>query len=217
MFRKVKTIIFDWDGTLHNSIVIYQKAFLKAYQYLIDNHGFPVKAWHQNEIQKFLGQNPKEMWATFTPKLSTDVIETVSLIVSTSMKESILQGEAVLYPDAMDTLKYLKKKGYHLVYLSNSKIYYMDLMRQTFDLNKYFDTMLCSEMYDFIPKKDILKQEISRFDKDMVMIGDRELDIETGIYNKIYTIGCTYGYGDPYELNQADALIENIKDLKELL
>ena len=33
----MKYIIFDYDGTLHNSIKIYKPAFLKAYDYLISN------------------------------------------------------------------------------------------------------------------------------------------------------------------------------------
>lgn len=33
----MKYIIFDYDGTLHNSIKIYKPAFMTAYDYLVDN------------------------------------------------------------------------------------------------------------------------------------------------------------------------------------
>ena len=34
MFSDIKTIIFDWDGTLHESMIIYKDAFQKAYDQL---------------------------------------------------------------------------------------------------------------------------------------------------------------------------------------
>jgi phosphoglycolate phosphatase len=58
----VKTIIFDWDGTLHESIHIYKPAFLKAYKYLVENGFVSEYKWKDNEISAFLGMNPKQMW-----------------------------------------------------------------------------------------------------------------------------------------------------------
>ncbi|PKK93853.1 MAG: HAD family hydrolase, partial [Tenericutes bacterium HGW-Tenericutes-6] len=112
---------------------------------------------------------------------------------------------------------YLKDKGYHLVYLSNSKTYYMNLMDEVFDLCRYFDLMIASEMYQFMPKKMILERIKSTLQKPAIMIGDRFLDIETGMYNKFDTIGCLYGYGKQNELKDATYLITNIKDLEKLL
>lgn len=216
-FSNVKTIVFDWDGTLHDSIIIYKKAFLEAYQYLVDKEFAPKKLWLDIDIQKFLGMNPKEMWENFYPKLSQEVIETVSLMISRSMLDSIKNNEAVLYPGAQEILAYLKEKGYKLIYLSNSKTYYMNAMDETFNLCDYFDIMLCSEMYNFISKKFILERIIKSIPKDVIMIGDRYVDIETGKYNKIMTIGCSYGYGSFNELENADLVIDDIRKLKEIL
>ncbi|MDO9628933.1 MAG: HAD family hydrolase [Acholeplasmataceae bacterium] len=216
-FNQIKTVVFDWDGTLHDSMKIYKKAFLKAYQYLVDNKHAPSKTWKDEEIQLFLGKNPKEMWESFSPELSKDVIDTVSPIISKSMEESIKNNEAVLYPGAIELLKYLKAKGYRLIYLSNSKLYYMNAMEEAFNLCDYFDIMLCSEMYQYISKKYILERVIDSVPKDVLMVGDRDIDIETGKYNKTFTIGCSYGYGAPNELNNADLIISDISELKEIL
>jgi len=217
MFRNIKTVIFDWDGTLHKSMVIYEKAFIKAYHYLEQFHNYPKKTWKTSEIKQFLGQNPKEMWQSFKPALDQQTIDKVINLISDDMKQSILNKEAILYDGALDVLKYLKSKGYHLIYLSNSKTYYMDLMKQTFDLDLYFDDMICSEMFDYLPKKDILAKVMPKLQKNMVMIGDRSLDIETGKHNRILTIGCTFGYGEIDELNDANLIIEDIRDLLEIL
>ena len=39
------------------------------------------------------------------------------------------------------------------------------------------------------------------------------LDIDTGIKNKTYTIGCLYGYRTKIELDKADYKINSILDL----
>jgi phosphoglycolate phosphatase len=215
-FSQIKTIVFDWDGTLHDSMKIYKKAFLKAYQYLVDNKHALKKDWKDEEIHVFLGKNPKEMWESFEPKLTKEVIDTSSTIISKSMEESIRNHEAILYPGALDTLNYLKEKGYKLVYLSNSKTYYMHAMDTHFNLCEIFDMMLCSEMYNFISKKYILERVIQSLPKDVIVIGDRYLDIETGTYNKTLTIGCSYGYGTFDELKNANLIINDIKELKNI-
>jgi phosphoglycolate phosphatase len=215
-FKEIQTIVFDWDGTLHESMHIYKPAFLRAYQSLVDLKAVPNKAWSDDEIKSFLGMNPKDMWAKATPDLSAKLIEQASQMISESMLESITKGEAVLYPHALEILEYLKSKGYHLVYLSNSKLYYMNAMEQAFNLCEYFDIMICSEMYQFLPKKIILERIMSSIKKPFVVIGDRKLDIETGVYNHGSTIGCLYGYGNEDELKDATLNIHNLYELNQI-
>jgi len=211
--KNIKTIFFDYDGTLHDSMKIYMPAFLKAYEYLVQNQLAPKRTWSISDIKVFLGQNPKEMWEMFEPKLNAEIIQKVSQIISTNMKEDIDSNHAILYDGSIEVLQYLKSKGYRLVYLSNSKIYYMEAHQKSFNLSKYFDLILCSEMFDFIPKKNILEQIKNEFPGEMVMIGDRIHDMESGYYNNIHTIACDYGYGTEEELKNAELRIKDIRDL----
>lgn len=139
-----------------------------------------------------------------------------SSIISNHMLELINQNKAVLYDGALEVLNTLKGEGYKLVYLSNSKIYYMEAMKKAFELDKYFNYIYCSEMFDYIPKSDILSKIKSNFPSEMLMVGDRFLDIDTGIKNNAYTIGCLYGYGTKKELEKADYKINSILDLIKL-
>lgn len=209
----VRTIVFDWDGTLHESMLIYKPAFLKAYEYMVKHKIAKKKIWVDAEIEAFLGKNPKEMWESFTPKLSSSTIEKVSSIISEHMLSLIKKKKARLYDGALDVLKELKQNGFVLVYLSNSKTYYMEAMREAFQLDDYFDFMQCSEMYDYIPKPEILRKIKSVLPQKILMVGDRYLDIDTGVENDAYTIGCLYGYGSIEELNHADKHIKSILEL----
>lgn len=213
----IKTIIFDWDGTLHESMAIYQEAFTKAYNELVSLGYTPHKIFTQDEISSFLGKNPLEMWHTLLPNLDHDIYNKAIMSISLSMKTSIESNKAKLYPDALNVLTYLKQKGYKLHYLSNSKIYYMEAMKKAFSLDKYFDSFHVSEMYDYIPKHMILEKIKHGFESPMIMIGDRDSDMIAGQYNHLLTIGCLYGYGQEEELANADVKIKQLSDLYTIL
>jgi len=53
--------------------------------------------------------------------------------------------------------------------------------------------------------------------KKAVVVGDRFYDVESGKANGCITIGCLYGYGKRDDFVDADFLIEDIRELKELL
>jgi len=217
LLKSVKTIVFDWDGTLHESMHIYKPAFLEAYAYLVKNNHASQKVWQDEEVSRFLGITPKEMWESFRPRLEEPVINAVGAIISTKMMSLIREKKARLYANSLEVLRFLRKKDYTLVYLSNSKTYYMDAMVKTFGLRDFFDHIVCSEMHDFDPKHKILEKMMPMLKKDVVVIGDRELDIQTGKHNQAFTIGCSYGYGTIEELKDADVIIQDIKDLLDIL
>lgn len=214
---KYRTICLDYDGTIHDSMQVYYKAFIKAYDYLVE-HGYQnPKEWSSEEVKPFLGQNPPEMWASFKPALPSEIIAKVSKIIGEEMRRAILNHEAVLYEGALETLEYLKNKGYKLVYLSNSKIYYMEANKNEFKLDRYFDEFIVSEMYGYIPKKEILKAIKHKYPQPLLMVGDRIHDMESGEANNIDTVGCLYGYGLESEFTNSTYRIKDIRELKHIL
>lgn len=216
-FKDIRTIFFDYDGTIHDSIIIYAPAFRKAYDFLIEKGLAENRIWSDEEISYWLGFNPQDMWENFMPSLNKELRQQCSNIIGEEMKLLIEQGKPVLYEGALETLEYLKNKGYHLVFISNCKTYYKECHSRLFNLDRYFQTFICSEEYNFIPKYDILKTIKNIYPKNMVIIGDRKQDIEAGKKNDIYTIGCTYGFAQAGELDEADILIGSINELNKYL
>ena len=80
-FETIKTIFFDYDGTLHNSIAVYAPSFRKAYQFLVEKELAEERLWTDQEISYWLGFNPEEMWQTFMPHLSESLREECSKII----------------------------------------------------------------------------------------------------------------------------------------
>jgi len=216
MIQNVKTIIFDYDGTIHDSLKIYQKSFIEAYTFLYNNGKVPKRVWTKDEIKLFLGKNPKEMWADFEPKLDQETINQASQIISKSMSDQIMNHEAILYEGALDVLAYLKNKKYQLIYLSNSKRYYMDVNRKVFNLDNYFDLMICSEDYNYLTKSEIVKRIKNSLKQEVAIVGDRFHDMDAGTENNLVTIACDYGYGAPFELKDAFLHIKDINELKSI-
>lgn len=213
-FEKIKTLFFDYDGTLHNSIKIYAPAFRKAYDYLVENNLAEERSWTDEDIGYWLGFNPKEMWEKFMPNLEECERKKCGKIIGDEMKTLIEEGKGDLYEGTIETLAYLKDKGYKLVFISNCNTYYMDTHNKTFELHKYFENFVCAEEYKFIPKHEILGKILHNYPMEMAIVGDRNKDMEAGVKNNIYTIGCSYGYALEGELDQVDLLIKDIRELK---
>lgn len=215
--NKVKNIIFDYDGTLYNSIKIYAPAFRKAYEYLVSQDLAENRVWTEEEISKWLGYSSKDMWNMFMPNLSSKEKNICSNIIGSSMIQYIKEGKAELYKGAIDVLNELKCKGFNLIFLSNCKAEYMNNHIQYFNLDRYFNDFYCTEQFDFIPKHEIFRFIKEKHKGDYIIVGDRELDIEIGKIHNLYSIGCLYGYGSKEELISANSLVNNIEEIRYII
>lgn len=213
-FKNIKTIYFDYDGTIHDCIQIYSPAFRKAYEFLVENKKASPRQWSDNEIKKWLGYTSKEMWKNFMDDLEEPLKNEASQIIGREMKNLISSGNARLYDGAIDVLKQLKSCGHNLVFLSNCSISYMKISSEVFNLSSLFNDMICSEMYGYIPKHEILHKIKNNYEMNQVIVGDRFHDIESAMKNNIESIFCQYGYGEVSE--GYDASVQ-IKDIKEIL
>lgn len=96
----VKTIIFDYDGTIHNTLGIYEPAFREAYQWLSEQNVVEEQKIETAQIAGWLGLNSKEMWDTFLPELDQRYKDQASAIVGDSMVRQIRKHRAVWYPSS---------------------------------------------------------------------------------------------------------------------
>jgi phosphoglycolate phosphatase len=210
-------LIFDYDGTLHESIYIYAPAFRKAQKYLLDKKLIEPIIYTDKQISSWLGFTAKEMWEDFAPHLTQEEKGICSKIIGDEMLHLISQGKAQLYPNVKETLQHLKKQGHTLIFLSNCKTDYMNVHNEYFHLENYFTDFFCSEQYGFIPKHEIFSTIKSRYNGDFVIIGDRFQDLEIAIKHNLKSIGCSYGYGNDDELKAATNIIVDIEQLNLFL
>lgn len=213
----IRTIIFDYDGTLYNSAKNYSDAFRHVYRQMIAEGAAPEREFSDEEITRWLGYSAQDMWETFMPGLPKQQQLYYSKEIGGFMSDRIRRGEAELYEGAAETLEYLKNKGYILLYLSNCGPDYMNIHAECFGLRNYFSHMYCTGDYGFKPKHEIFHVIKEAYPKKYLMVGDRFHDMEVGRYHDVYTAGCTYGFGTVSELEGADITLENIRQLQQLL
>lgn len=202
-------LIFDYDGTIHNSMKTYAPAFRSTMAWLEENGYAEPKTYTDSEISHWLGFNSNDMWQSFMPDLDPKIRESARIRLGEDMARRVDRGEGALFDGAEEMLSILKKAGHRLIFLSNCRIHYLERHRRVFSLDRFFDSFYCCEEFGFIPKHEIFKKIASDHPGKFIVIGDRFHDIETAVKNDLLSIGCGYGYGSPEELSEADIIVKS--------
>ena len=212
-------LIFDYDGTLHNSIKVYAPALRRTYAALAAAGHVPLRNFSDEEIGSWLGWSPKDMWNAFAPDLPDGLKEWSIKSVGRGMLQGIAAGNSELYPGTEEVLAGLRDAGHTLIFLSNCRHDYMEAHRREFDLDRFFSGFYCAEDYDQIPKPRIFEHIRADFAdrpegrNEYVAIGDRFHDMELAYAHGLRSIGCLYGFGEPDELKDATAKVESITEI----
>ena len=93
-------LLFDYDGTLHESLRIYAPAMQAVYDGLSDRG---VRSW--------IGMPPERAWDCLLPGLAEAEKRRAIEQVGTGMLARIEDGGAQLYPGVPEALSTLKKPG----------------------------------------------------------------------------------------------------------
>lgn len=211
------TLIFDWDGTLHNTKHLYGTAFRTAYSWLVSEGYAPEKEYTDDMVSIYLGMNAPVMWNTFMPQLPQEVKEHCSAMIGEHMVNAVRSGSAILYPGALEVLEITKHQGHRLVFLSNCKHAYMEAHRSFFELDRWFDAFYCSQDFGFIPKEEIFQTIRQHFEGPYIVIGDRASDLKIAQVHHLPSIGCAYGFGTSDEMLLAGTVAQDVTDLPGIL
>lgn len=215
-FKNVKSIIFDFDGTLHNTIKIYYPAFSEGVK-ILREHGF-AKDFELSEenVAKFLGEKPTFAYDFLAKDADKNFKEEVMTLVGKKMDENIASGIGELYKGTIKVLEELYQ-NYDLYILSNCRESYLENALDVYKIKKYFKNYYAAETFDYIPKDEIIKKERKNLRKEIIFIGDRHHDMEAARKNNLKCIFCSYGFGDESEGKNANYKISSIEELLEIL
>lgn len=209
-------LLFDYDGTLHETMKIYGPAFRLACAELAERGLIEAQEYSDAEISCWLGFSTPEMWRRFQPDLPQAEKEQSSCMVGGEMLRLVRAGQAALYPQAEETLAALRARGHTLLLLSNCRRAYLEAHVQAFGLDRFFSACYCCEEFGNIPKYDIFPLIRGRWPGDYVVIGDRVFDLEIAQKHALPSVGCLYGYGNAEELSAATYQIASLPELLTL-
>ena len=202
-------LIFDYDGTIHNSMKTYGPAFRSTVEWLSENGFAEPREYTDREISYWLGFNSNDMWENFMPHLAPEIRQSARKRLGKDMAERVENGEGALFEGAEKMLSELRNQGHTLIFLSNCRISYLERHRRIFALDRFFDDFYCCEEFGFIPKYEIFRKFSGKYNGGDIVIGDRFHDIETAVQNDLLSIGCGYGYGNDEELSDADIIVNS--------
>ena len=211
------TIIFDFDGTLHDSMFIYREALNRGYQWLVDQGKARPRVLTEADMEANIGLTSEEAWTRMAPEIPWSVSKGAAAQVGIIMDELIDNGTARLFPGVTEMLQQVKDAGHELVFLSNCRNAYRDAVRRAFGFDAWFSAYYTSEQFGGIPKEEIFETIRQDFPGPYVVVGDRDKDLAVAKVHGLPCIGCLYGYGSREELAGATLLAERPFDISCLI
>lgn len=211
------TVIFDFDGTLHDSMYIYRIALRRGYALLVSEGEAPEREFSDDDLALNIGLTACDAWARMCPDLPWSVASKAAARVGEAMDELIADGTARLFPGVPDMLQQVKDDGNTLVFLSNCRNAYRDAVREAFGFDRWFSHYYTAEQFGGAPKEEIFNTIRREVPGPYVVVGDRDKDVALAEAHGLPCIGCTYGYAAPGELDRATRLARDPRDIAGLV
>ncbi len=211
------TLIFDYDGTINETLRIFEPAMRSAIDYLKIVHGEDIPYVQTETLERCLGLNAPDTWKLIAGSGPEQHTFKAIKRCGRKMVDAVKAGEGRWYDGVIEMLDKFKSEGYRMLVLSNCLVRYRKANWESFEMEKWFEGFYDCESFDNIPKEDIIAILMKEKPGDYIMIGDRIGDLKGARGNNIPFIGCTYGYGAEGELADADALAHSPHEIHGLV
>ena len=188
-----QAVLFDLDGTITDP----KEGIINSILYAVKKKGFNEE--NPNELDCFIGPPLHTSFQKRYQVTESEAFEMVSLYREYYAKKGIF--ECYLYDGIRELLEQLFEADVFLSLATSKPIVYADQLLRHFDLEGYFSFTAGSNMDGSrTDKKEVIAfalDHIPSFEKDeILMVGDREFDIEGGNYHHLKTAWAAWGYGE---------------------
>ena len=211
--KKISLIVYDFDGTLVNTLAD-----------IADSVNLALAEMNLNTLNRetIRGNIGKGVVNLMTRSLINSGCDDIEPAVSLFRKyyNHHLLDQTDFYPNGREAVQYFSGKKNAI--LSNKPVAFIEKILEALNFLQPFDYILGGDSLD-VQKPDpkglqLLMGKLNCPAKQVLMIGDSAIDIETGKRAEVLTCGVTYGLGDSDALRHAkpDYLIDNLSRLKLL-
>lgn len=217
-----KYCLFDLDGTLTDS----QEGITKSVQYALK--AFGIEESDLTKLSAFLGPPLQESFMKYYGFTAEDADKAIEIYRKRFAPIGIFENR--VYPGIPQMLEKLREKGMRLAVASSKPECYVRQILAHFDIEKYFDVIVGSELDGTRSQKEEVVEEALRQLKVLtipveerksccVMAGDRKFDIQGAKAHSLTGAGVGFGYAPPGELEGegADYIAETVEELTRYL
>ena len=212
---KFKYYLFDLDGTLTDPGIGITNSVMHALE------KFGIHVSDREVLYPFIGPPLTDSFRKYYGFTEDQALEAVEYYREYFRADGIFENK--VYAGIPEMLAELKKRG-ATVALATSKPYEFSVqILEHFDLRQYFDFIGAATMDGRVSRKsDVIKNLIGGLGdidtEEVLMIGDRDQDVEGAKANDLRCLGVLWGYGSREELlgAGADYLASVPSDIPEL-
>lgn len=220
-FKDKELIIFDFDGTLINSI----PDLTLAVNTMLKHYHFPPLTI--KDVTPFIGNGAMPLvtralkQASTNANLTQEFLKEAFDIYFTAYKK-VTCNETFMYPKVMETLSYLHRQKYKMAICTNKPYHFIEPILDKLAIKKYFihwigEDSLSKKKPDATPLLYLASKSKIKIEK-CIMVGDSKNDILAAQNANMESIGVSYGYN--YNENIADykptVVVDNFKELQDL-
>ncbi len=215
MNHPFRLIVFDFDGTLVDSLQFIVTAMSRAFA----DQGFPAPA--PEAVRRIVGLRLEDAAARLLP--DPEDMETAERIVAAyraafqDMRARNLVAEP-LYPGVRETLALLNQPEVCLGIATGKGRHGLVTSLERHDLSGFFVTLQTADDGPGKPHPEILHRamsEVGAGPEETVMIGDTSYDMEMAANAGVRALGVVWGYHGAEELRASGAVhvVETFPDL----
>jgi phosphoglycolate phosphatase len=211
MDKPYKLLVFDWDGTLADSLNQIVSAMQQA------SRALELEQRSAEQIRDIIGLGMHEALARLYPDLSAAGV----VLLVERYRDFYLGTPAqttALYPDAEQTLEQLHSTGYLLAVATGKSRRGLHRALQDTGIARLFHASCCADEAFSKPHPQMLEQIMDGLGvtpRDTLMIGDTEYDLQMANNAGAAAIAVLYGAHQPQRLLEHEPLacLHGLKDL----
>ena len=215
MNHKFKLIIFDWDGTLCDSVTTISTCI----QYAAKQQGLPVPTFA--EASNIIGLGLREAVSYLFPDADDQVVADVVKGYSDYYRQKNA-GPTDFFPDVLEVIAELKQQGYLVAVATGKSRAGLNRAFVASDIENLFDDSRCADETASKPDPLMLVELLEQFDltaEQALMVGDTEFDLDMAQRINMPRLGVTYGAHAKDRLLKYDpiACIDYFKEIKKYI
>lgn len=187
---ELKTLIFDWDGTLCDSISRIVESMTAAAKLT----GLAVPG--EQAVRDIIGLGLPEAIATLFPDLDEPWLAEKLRQAYSEQYVALEQQPASLFPGVMDALEDFRAVGFKMAVATGKSRRGLDRVLAAHGLTGFFDMTRCSDETLSKPHPRMLEEILNRLETPAscaLMLGDSEFDIRMARSARVRAVAASYG------------------------
>lgn len=189
MKHQYKLLIFDWDGTLCDSVTTISTCI----QHAAKEQGLPVPSFA--EASNIIGLGLKEAVSFLFPNADDQLIAAVAQSYSAFYRKKNA-GPTDFFPHVLEVLNQLKQSGYLIAVATGKSRAGLNRAFVASDIENLFHGSRCADETASKPNPLMLNELLEQFDiavDQALMIGDTEFDLDMAQQINMPRLAVTYG------------------------